>query len=134
MPTYHYRCKACLQEFEEVQRFSDDPLIKCPQCKKKKLVRLISGSGLVFKGSGFYLTDYKNKSTSGADSGSSAKKEAKDDSSNESKAGSKGDASESKGDAKSESKGESKSDSGSETKSSEKSSSKKKKSDKSSSS
>jgi len=43
---------------------SDDPLVKCPKCKKRKLVRLISGAGLVFKGSGFYLTDYKQRGTS----------------------------------------------------------------------
>lgn len=42
---------------------SDDPLVKCPECKKRKLVRVISGAGLVFKGSGFYLTDYKKRGT-----------------------------------------------------------------------
>jgi len=63
MPTYQYRCTACLHEFEEFQSMSDDPLVKCPECKKRKLVRLISGAGLVFKGSGFYLTDYKKRGT-----------------------------------------------------------------------
>jgi putative FmdB family regulatory protein len=66
MPTYQYRCKACAAEFEEVQRFSDDPLVQCPSCKENALVRVIGGAGLVFKGSGFYLTDYKNKSSSEA--------------------------------------------------------------------
>jgi putative FmdB family regulatory protein len=68
MPTYHYKCKACDHEFEEFQGMSEDPLVKCPSCGKKKLVRLISGAGLVFKGSGFYLTDYKNRGSSAAGS------------------------------------------------------------------
>ncbi|HLF14504.1 MAG TPA: zinc ribbon domain-containing protein [Bacteroidota bacterium] len=68
MPTYHYKCKACEREFEEFQGMSEDPLTRCPACGKKKLIRLISGSGLVFKGSGFYLTDYKNKGASAATS------------------------------------------------------------------
>ena len=63
MPTYQYRCKKCAHEFEEIQRFADEPLVQCPQCKENALVRLIGGAGLVFKGSGFYLTDYKNKSS-----------------------------------------------------------------------
>ncbi len=68
MPTYHYRCKACDHEFEEFQSMADDPLTRCPSCRKMKLVRVISGSGLVFKGSGFYLTDYKKQGASAADS------------------------------------------------------------------
>ncbi len=68
MPTYHYRCKACEHEFEEFQSMAEDSLTKCPACKKPRLVRVISGSGLVFKGSGFYLTDYKKQGSSAADS------------------------------------------------------------------
>jgi putative FmdB family regulatory protein len=64
MPTYHYKCKACNHEFEEFQGMSEDPLVKCPSCGKRKLVLVISGSGLVFKGSGFYLTDYKKQGSS----------------------------------------------------------------------
>jgi len=63
MPTYQYKCTSCLHEFEEFQSMSDDALLKCPECKKQKLVRVISGAGLVFKGSGFYLTDYKKRGT-----------------------------------------------------------------------
>ncbi len=67
MPTYAYRCKSCSFELEEFQRLNDPPLVKCPSCHKDTLVRIISaGAGLVFKGSGFYLTDYKRKSTSGS--------------------------------------------------------------------
>ena len=63
MPTYGYKCKSCAYEFEELQRITDEPLVQCPSCKKETLVRIIGGgAGLVFKGSGFYLTDYKKPS------------------------------------------------------------------------
>jgi putative FmdB family regulatory protein len=62
MPTYQYECSACGHEFEELQSMSDAKLTKCPKCGKNKLDRLIgSGSGMIFKGSGFYETDYKKK-------------------------------------------------------------------------
>jgi len=60
MPTYDYECKACGHTFEELQSFSDAPLAKCPKCKKNKLERLFGGGGaIIFKGSGFYETDYR---------------------------------------------------------------------------
>ena len=60
MPTYDYRCDACEHEFEEWQSFTAEKLTKCPACKKNKLVRLFgSGAAIVFKGSGFYDTDYR---------------------------------------------------------------------------
>ena len=63
MPTYDYRCDACSYEFEELQSIKAEPLTKCPKCGKNKLKRLISGgAGIVFKGSGFYLTDYRSES------------------------------------------------------------------------
>lgn len=62
MPTYEYECESCGHSFEEFQYMSDKPLRKCPQCGKAKLTRLIgSGAGIIFKGSGFYETDYKRK-------------------------------------------------------------------------
>ena len=65
MPTYQYECQACGHEFEELQGMSDAKLTKCPKCHKNKLARLIGGgSGMIFKGSGFYETDYKKKSPS----------------------------------------------------------------------
>ena len=67
MPTYEYCCYACRENVEVFQKMSDEPLEICPKCGEKALRRMISGgSGLIFKGSGFYITDYKNKSTSSA--------------------------------------------------------------------
>lgn len=63
MPTYDYVCNNCGHRFEEFQSMSADPLKKCPQCKKNKLERLIgTGAGVIFKGSGFYETDYRSSS------------------------------------------------------------------------
>ncbi|MCL1815685.1 MAG: zinc ribbon domain-containing protein [Treponema sp.] len=62
MPTYEYECKSCEHNFETFQSMSDAPLNECPQCGKE-LRRLINGgTGVIFKGSGFYVTD-KNKGT-----------------------------------------------------------------------
>ena len=63
MPTYDYQCSACGHEFEEFQSITAAPLKKCPECGKSKLVRLIgTGAGVIFKGSGFYETDYRSDS------------------------------------------------------------------------
>jgi len=62
MPTYQYECSSCGHTFEIFQSMTKDRLSKCPKCKKSKLQRLIgTGSGIIFKGSGFYETDYKRK-------------------------------------------------------------------------
>jgi putative FmdB family regulatory protein len=59
MPTYQYRCTACKHEFEELQSMTDEPLQSCPKCGGR-VKRLISGgAGVIFKGSGFYATDYR---------------------------------------------------------------------------
>jgi putative FmdB family regulatory protein len=69
MPTYQYECEACKHEFEILQSMSEPKLTICPSCHKEKLVRLIgSGAGMIFKGSGFYETDYKKKSAPSAES------------------------------------------------------------------
>jgi len=74
MPTYDYECDACGHRFELYQSISADPERKCPECKKLKLRRLIgTGAAVVFKGSGFYQTDYRSdsyKKSAAADSGS----------------------------------------------------------------
>jgi len=62
IPTYEYQCTACGTKFEKFQSITSSSLRKCPSCKRRKLVRLIgSGSGILFKGSGFYQTDYRSK-------------------------------------------------------------------------
>lgn len=67
MPYYDYECKSCGHEFETFQSMSDAPLEECPECKKPSLRRLIGGgTGVIFKGSGFYIND--SKKTSGSDS------------------------------------------------------------------
>jgi len=61
MPTYDYFCPKCDHEFEAFQSMKDEPLKTCPQCKKRSVKRRVGGgAGLIFKGSGFYITDYKN--------------------------------------------------------------------------
>jgi len=61
MPTYEYRCDACKRQFEFFQSMKDRPKRKCPECGQMKLQRLIgAGAGIIFKGSGFYQTDYRS--------------------------------------------------------------------------
>jgi len=63
MPTYDYRCESCGHELEEFQSMSESPRRKCPACGRMKLRRVIgSGAGIIFKGSGFYQTDYRSRS------------------------------------------------------------------------
>lgn len=61
MPFYQYECDACGHKFEELQGIKDDPLRLCPRCDKKVLRRIFGVPALIFKGTGFYTTDYKNK-------------------------------------------------------------------------
>jgi putative FmdB family regulatory protein len=69
MPTYDYRCARCEHAFEEFQSIKDDPLTRCPECGKKALERLIgAGAGIIFKGAGFYVTDYKRGGAAAASS------------------------------------------------------------------
>jgi putative FmdB family regulatory protein len=63
MPTYEYHCDACEHNFDEFQSIKEPPLTKCPQCGKKKLRRVFgTGAAVLFKGSGFYQTDYRSES------------------------------------------------------------------------
>jgi putative FmdB family regulatory protein len=102
MPTYDYVCDACEHEFELFQGINDPLKRKCPECGKPKLRRLFgTGAAVVFKGSGFYETDYRSDSYK--------KAAEKDKKSGEPK-------SESKSEGKSESKSEGKSESKKETK------------------
>jgi putative FmdB family regulatory protein len=62
MPTYEYACTKCGHELETFQSMKDAPLKKCPACRRSALRRKVGGgAGLIFKGSGFYITDYKKK-------------------------------------------------------------------------
>ena len=63
MPTYDYECESCGHKFEQFQSIMAKPTKKCPECGKMKLHRLIgAGAGIIFKGSGFYQTDYRSES------------------------------------------------------------------------
>jgi putative FmdB family regulatory protein len=90
MPTYEYECKSCHHTFEAFQSIKDEPLKKCPKCGKG-LRRLFGGGmGIIFKGSGFYTTDYKRSSAvtgggSGGGNGSAAKSEPKSEPKTEAK-------------------------------------------------
>jgi len=77
MPTYEYRCRKCGHRFEEIQSMKAAPLVLCPSCKTENLVRVIgSGGGMIFKGSGFYQTDYKNTKSDSSSPGAKSPKAA----------------------------------------------------------
>ena len=81
MPTYDYKCSSCGEIYELFQSMNDKPKKKCRNCGRNTAVRLIGGgSGLIFKGSGFYITDYKNKKTGESKSGEKETKKAKKES------------------------------------------------------
>lgn len=106
MPTYEYKCTACGHTFEKFQSITAEPIKRCPVCGKAKAKRLISaGAGLIFKGSGFYITDYR-------DAGYKDKAKAESDGG---KSGGDG-AGDSKGESKADSKGETKASSDTATK------------------
>ncbi len=63
MPTYEYVCEKCNHQFDELQSFKDEPLKVCPKCHEESLRRLFgTGAAILFKGSGFYETDYRSES------------------------------------------------------------------------
>jgi putative FmdB family regulatory protein len=76
MPTYTYQCDSCGHGFEAVQRFADDPLSECPQCGAS-IRRVSQPVGVVFKGSGWYITDSRPKSSGEGGDGASASTAAK---------------------------------------------------------
>jgi putative FmdB family regulatory protein len=94
MPTYEYVCAACNHRFEQYQSITAPPIRKCPSCGRQRVSRLIgTGAGVIFKGSGFYQTDYRSESykkaaqaESGTDSKSDSKADSKVDSKTDSKA------------------------------------------------
>ena len=76
MPIYTYRCRTCDYEFDKEQRMSEDPLTDCPECGQPQLRKVVNSVGVVFKGSGFYVTDNRNGSakSAGAKADAAAKK------------------------------------------------------------
>jgi putative FmdB family regulatory protein len=78
MPTYDYVCRSCNEEFEIFQSIKEDRLKDCPKCDAPAMDRLIgTGAGIIFKGSGFYETDYRKQSQSQANGSSSSEGKAK---------------------------------------------------------
>jgi len=73
MPIYEYRCRSCGFEKEYLQKLSDAPITDCPQCGKAEMGKLVSAAGFQLKGSGWYVTDFKNNGAGKKDGG--AKKE-----------------------------------------------------------
>lgn len=61
MPIYEYMCGACGHQMEAIQKMSEDPLTECPECKKAALQKLVSAAGFQLKGTGWYVTDFRNK-------------------------------------------------------------------------
>jgi putative FmdB family regulatory protein len=78
MPLYEYQCAKCGHLFEKIQKFSDRPIRKCPECGGR-VEKTISAPAVQFKGSGWYVTDYAKKSSSPGGSGDSSSKDKKDD-------------------------------------------------------
>lgn len=62
MPIYEYQCSSCQHKFDCIQKINDEPIKTCPQCSEDTAVRLVSAAGFQLKGTGWYATDFKNKS------------------------------------------------------------------------
>jgi putative FmdB family regulatory protein len=91
MPTYDYECDACGHAWEMFQRIVEDAIKKCPECKKKKARRLFgTGSAVMFKGSGFYETDYRSDSYKKGEKAAKDAKASKSDSGGDKSSKSKG--------------------------------------------
>lgn len=75
MPIYEYQCKACGHTFDTIQSFSEEPLTDCPVCKEPALKKLISAAAFHLKGSGWYVTDFKNPPAKKVDNAEKAKTE-----------------------------------------------------------
>jgi len=92
MPIYEYRCEACGHQEEFLQRVSEPPLTECPVCRKPTFHKLLSAAGFQLKGSGWYATDFKNKSSKPAEKKSDEKAESKTEAKPEKKTESKSEA------------------------------------------
>jgi len=63
MPIYEYECASCHQQFDLIQKISDEPIKQCPSCHQDTAVKLVSAAGFQLKGTGWYATDFKNKTS-----------------------------------------------------------------------
>lgn len=75
MPIYEYKCESCGRQIEVFQKIDESPLTSCPNCGKSALSKLISAAGFQLKGSGWYATDYKNKTPPSQDKAPASEKE-----------------------------------------------------------
>jgi len=73
MPIYQYKCRNCGANIEKMQSFTSEPLVECPECHQPALKKVMSAAGIIFKGSGWYITDSKKSSSAVAPSGESSK-------------------------------------------------------------
>jgi putative FmdB family regulatory protein len=90
MPTYEYQCKECGHLFEAFQAITEEPLKQCPKCNGSIRRLISSGAGLIFKGSGFYITDYKKNSVIPSSQKQSESKETSSSDTKDSKSKGKG--------------------------------------------
>ena len=89
MPLYTYQCDNCGVQFEQLQKFTDKPIKRCPECNKSSVRRLIQPAGIIFKGSGWYKTDNRSSSSSSSSATSSTSKDSKAETKSETKTESK---------------------------------------------
>ncbi|MBN2443537.1 MAG: zinc ribbon domain-containing protein, partial [Spirochaetales bacterium] len=85
MPTYEYECTSCHFRFEKLQSITADPISICPECEGPVRRLISAGAGIIFKGSGFYTTDYKSSSTSSGTNGAKSKTDSSNDKSSDKK-------------------------------------------------
>ena len=74
MPIYEYQCTSCQHQFDEIQKMSDPVITLCPECSQKTVIRLVSAAGFQLKGTGWYVTDFKDKGQAKTTTGSSSTK------------------------------------------------------------
>lgn len=74
MPIYEYQCTSCQHEFDEIQKMSDPVITLCPECSQETVIRLVSAAGFQLKGTGWYVTDFKDKGKAKTTSESSSTK------------------------------------------------------------
>jgi putative FmdB family regulatory protein len=87
MPIYEYQCSNCGHVFEVIQKINEEPITLCPQCNQPKVIKLVSASGFQLKGTGWYVTDFKNKKTTESASSEKPKTETSKTGSSNSKEG-----------------------------------------------